>query len=701
MLRDLKLKPSYFKTRNELYNDFYKPIMEESSEYFRITGYFGSSVLLVLNESIKDYVLKRGKIKIVCSPNLTDEDINSIFQGYEDKTDLKVNDLFSQILDELDKNYPNTTKLLSNLISTDIIEIKIAIFNKSSDNFRLMHDKAGLFVDGSGDFVAFRGSINETFKGLSEFGNSESFDVYTSWEENKDKERAQSVGDQFKKIWAGTEPNIKTYDLSKTTKIKILELRGEKNLNELFEEVRVEQQFLNKKWFAEVGSNSRKIRTHQSKALNNWDKNNRRGIFQMCTGSGKTFAALCAIRESLQEKNEVPIILVPSKLLFNQWLKEINNVFGSNVEILKIGNFSNANSSTLSAFSDTNIKQKRIIISTYQSASKPKFLESVRWGDHIFLVCDEVHNIGTKQNIKILEKETGPRLGLSATPKRYFDEDGTQKIINYFDKVIEPKYEIVDAIKDGVLTEYYYDINEVKLTSDEQQGWDDLTKKINKLAAIKGNLEDNKLSFENLLFKRADIIKKATNKLYIAEEILNKNYIKGQKWLVYLDDFDHLNKLKERLSYFQKFDNQILEYHTQSESNLEKTLDYFTNHGGVLLSINCLDEGVDIPSIEYAIILSSSKNPRQYIQRRGRVLRVSKNKPYAYIYDCLVTANDSEKDIIKNLSIIKGEISRSIEFARNAKFPNLAMSKIKLIMIDNDISEAEGGFDQNEWFEIY
>lgn len=691
-LKDIYFHPSYSKTKHNVYRDFYKPCMENSIFYNRITGYFGSSVFLVLHKSLKTFILNGGKIKIICSPYLKDEDLNAIISGYKEKEETIISNYLNEIIDELSNNFPNSTLLLTKLISSGLLEIKLSVFGKGYEDNRLMHDKAGIFADKFNNLVAFRGSNNETFNGVSSEGNSESFDVFTSWEDGKDKQRVELIHEQFEKIWKNNEENIKTFDIPSLTIEKIKNLKTELKLDELIEKSKKELFFQKSKWFAENGENARTIKKHQELILNNWEKNNRRGLFQMCTGSGKTFTALCAIRDAIFEKNEVPIIIVPTKLLFKQWLKELKKVFNNDVAIALVGADNKMSKDKIQRYTKSNLKNKRCILTTYQSASKKEFVKNIRWGKHIFLVCDEVHNIGSSKNIGLLDVDAGPKIGLSATPKRYLDDESTKKIFSFFNGIINPKYTISEALKDNILTEYFYYFTQVELSLEEQEKWNFLTNKINKAISIQNNTEEifDQKKIEKLLFKRADIIKKAEQKIDVAEKILLEKYKKEEKWLVYLDDYEHVKTLKKRLLKYNHLKGCVFEYHSKTESDLKQTINYFENNGAILLSINCLDEGVDIPSVSHAIILSSSKNPRQFIQRRGRVLRKHKNKNFAYIYDCLVLPNCLSINEDKSMSILRGEIIRLKNFAKDAKNWENAIGQLSIIMTKNNIKEIEG-----------
>lgn len=698
MLNDLRFQSSYFKTRNEILTDFYIPCMSNSKIYNRITGYFGSSVFLVLGEALVPFIKNNGHIQIICSPILKKEDINAIQEGYTEKLKSTIEVGIETIIDELSNAYPNSTLLLSKLITQGLLDIKLAVFCGNSQDYRLMHDKAGVFIDSEKNAVAFRGSINETFKGISEFGNSESFDVYTNWEDSKDSERVDLVIRQFENMWFDTEPGIKTIEFPDICIEKIKSFVSEKSLEELIDESSTELFGKKSKWYAESGVESRTIKKHQDNALENWDKSYRKGLFEMCTGSGKTFIALCAIRESVFEKGEIPIVLVPSKLLFKQWKEELDFVLGTKASILLVGADHALDTVKLSRYSNPSLTIPRCILSTYQRASKDDFLLSTHWGTHIFLVCDEVHNIGSEQNKKLLAQIVGARMGLSATPKRYFDEEGTQQIIDFFGGIILPKYSISNAIKDGVLCPYFYDINEIQLLISEQEDWNRLSKKINRKIAMKKDVEDIRKikGIDKLLFERADIVKKAKNKILVAEKILSKYYKADQRWLVYLDDTNQVSQLMQVLNTHENLRGNVYEYHTNTENDLPQTLDYFEHNGAILLSINCLDEGVDIPSIDHAIILASSKNPRQYVQRRGRVLRTNKGKNFAYIYDCFVSPVLLDQDDCKNISIIKGEIARALAFSKNARNADVCMNKIQVIMNNNSIELEEGEYGENE-----
>ena len=183
-----------------------------------------------------------------------------------------------------------------------------------------------------------------------------------------------------------------------------------------------------------------------------------------------------------------------------------------------------------------------------------------------------------------------------------------------------------DAIKSGVLTKYFYYPHEIKLKDNEQEDWDEITKKLSKLIAQKSGSENNFSSImqdrqiSNLMIQRARIIKNAEDKISLAKSVIKKYYSPGQRWIVYCDNQSQLRNVLEEI---KTLDCDAYEYHSAMEGDRVETLRYFAINGGVLVSIKCLDEGVDIPAATHALILASSKNPREFIQRRGRILRKS------------------------------------------------------------------------------
>ena len=308
---------------------------------------------------------------------------------------------------------------------------------------------------------------------------------------------------------------------------------------------------------------------------------------------------------------------------------------------------------------------QRVVIATMQTASSQEFLSQMQDRENLLLVADEVHQIGSPINSKAMNILASKRLGLSATPQRYGDHGGTETIFNYFGGVLPPVITLFDAIKAGRLVQYEYFPLIVHLSATEAEQWKEISREIKKEIAIASSGE-KKIILSNkakmLLIERARIAKKSSSKTSLAIKTIMENYHHGESWLVYCED---QSQLKEIVMGLRSQGMSPLEYYSDMDGSLEETLNLFEMQGGVLVSIRCLDEGVDIPSISHALILASSQNPRQFIQRRGRVLRKHPSKTFAKIYDAIVvpTSLDDEPE---QFSLFKSEITRAYEFSSNA-----------------------------------
>jgi len=281
----------------------------------------------------------------------------------------------------------------------------------------------------------------------------------------------------------------------------------------------------------------------------------------------------------------------------------------------------------------------------------------------------------------------GSALGLSATPERYGDELGTKKIYDYFKNVLEPQFSLQDAIKVGRLVPYEYFPEIIQLNIQEQENYDYFTEKISSIFHILKEDSSNKqlqARYKNLLIQRSRILKKADSKPDLALNILQNNFQEGEHWLIYCDDNSQLDVVIDSV---KKAGYTTMKYTSSMKGDRSQTLELFEYKSGVLVAIKCLDEGVDLPYLSNAIILASSKNPREHIQRRGRVLRKSKDKHYAKIFDAIVTPNPKRANF-ENDSIMMGELERAFNFALGANNP---IAKINLIELANkfniDINE--------------
>lgn len=702
-LKDLTLRGAYHKPQDDIAKDFYLPCMARAVRYDRAVGFFSSSIYILAWSSLKSFVENGGRMRLICSPVLSEGDDAALREGYSARSDAangeEIRAEYQRLLQSADLAKP--ARVLASLVALGVVDFKIAWVGSEvgGQPRRLFHDKLGLFTDPDNNRVAFKGSMNETWPGLALDGNLESVDVFVDWADQREKARVEDEQRYFDQLWGNQFPGVIAVPLPETTRKDILASADVEKWPEYVDQICTELETA-----AMWSPDSRRPRPYQVRALADWEAQNRRGILEHATGSGKTFTALCAMKDSLS-RDEVPLIVVPSELLLTQWIQEIRGAFDKNGLQLLIcggghGDWKEANRLRQWTRPRRPGTPPRAVVSTLQTAAPQAFRALVSGGEHLFLIADEVHRLGANQARQILTLETGPRLGLSATPRRAGDPEGTSAVLAYFGGVIQPPFTIYDAIREGRLSKYAYHVHSVTLTSEEQDRWDKLTQQIRTLVARGHTGEDGVRSeldarTKRLLIQRARVVKSAANKVQLAARVVGTEYRPGQHWIVYCEDQVQLRAVKEAIAAQGCAD--VLEYHRAMSGNPQRTLDLFKARGGVVVSIRCLDEGVDIPAVSHALILASSKNPREYIQRRGRVLRRFEGKSLAHIHDAIVSPNFHQADT-SNTSILEAEIARAIEFGRNAINP-ACISDLQILAIEHHLdldALAEAGFEDED-----
>lgn len=709
MLRDLDFKQAYHKPEDDIATEFYLPSLAKARHYDRAVGYFSSAVYVLAWPSLREFVANGGTIRLICSPVLSEADSNALYEGYSARAEAKQSELmtgeFRRLLSTPGMVKP--ARVLASLVALGVVDFQIAWVssNAGAKSRRLFHDKLGIFRDEVDDIVAFKGSMNETWAGLSLDGNLESVDVFLSWAGEREHERVRKEVEYFERLWNGIYPGVETRPLPEVARNELISAADTEGWEDLVDEICVEIT-AGERWATANPKDIRIPRPHQVAALDVWEERGRRGILKHATGSGKTFTALCAIGDSIS-RGEVPLVLVPSDLLLQQWKRELREMFGAlDARLLVCGGGQSGwrTRQLLRRWTRPTLPgDPRIVLATMQTASSAAFLRLCSDGEHLFMIADEVHRLGAREARKLLALETGPRLGLSATPERAGDPDGTKTIFNYFNGIVPPPFMLNDAIAAGALTPYAYHVHRVSLTETEQEEWSELSAEIRKLYARSMNAEEDNQGIQRLLknklIRRARIVKSADAKVAEAASILVAHYKEGSRWIVYCDDQNQLNNVLTAVR--QVLDGRVFEYHSAMGGDRGSTLGLFDKAGGVVVSIRCLDEGVDIPSVDSALILASSKNPREYVQRRGRVLRRFKGKYVASIHDVLVTPR-IDPDEPPSTAIIKGEIVRAIEFGRSALNPScvtdlerlaiehkLDFENLRLVGVEDD-DAAEG-----------
>lgn len=678
-LASFDFETEYRSLKEEPANSFYRPCLLNSTTYKRAVGYFRSSVYVVIGPSVIEFARRGGRISLICSPELSQEDIDGIAAGYGRRSEVIEKRLISDIdrlLAASDTSYP--AQVLATLISTGVLDIKVAL---RADRRGLYHEKIGVFLDSLGNKISFKGSANESWSGWHSEGNFESIEVFCSWRGGLEAERIRKHEDHFDTLWSEKDADIEVFAFPDRAVryLKRVALKGGLDAMETLS--------------AEEHEHTRVALPHQVTALEAWAANNHRGILEHATGAGKTFTAILAIREHT-DKGRPCIVLVPSRLLLEQWTEELRSEVARAALLVAGGGHNHwRHSKRLQGMTaDDPSLGGRIVLTTMQTAVTEGFRSHLVEGPHLLVVADEVHQIGSPHNSRFLTVDAGMRLGLSATPKRYGDPQGTEKIMGYFEGVVPPSITLVDAIKAGRLVEYEYYPHPINLTATEADDWRTISTAIKQeMAKLKEDDHGKRTLSERakmLLIKRSRIAKKASKKVGLARKVVRAVYKEGQHWLIYCEDVSQLSQVMNAL----KADGHSpTEYHSSMPGDRDATLAWFRTFGGPLVSIRCLDEGVDIPAVSHALILASSQNPRQFIQRRGRVLRKTSGKHLAVIHDAIVVPLSLENEP-DQISLLKSELQRSIEFADNA-VNKMAAAELRNI-------SANLGFDSGELTDV-
>ena len=679
MLTDHIFLEEYKTGINNIVNEFYKPAFNEAIEYWRAVGYFRSSSLEAFGNTLQNFLSNGGKIKLITSVELTKEDSEAIEKGSSKKVICE--DRINYIIEnEFQEGIGDGISRLVELLRIGRLEIKIAI-PKNTKGYGIYHEKVGIFFDKNSNYIAFSGSSNETTSAFE--NNFESIDVFTSWE---DSSRALNKKNHFETLWNNTNIGCDIYDFSEASKNKLIK-HVEKYINNggkyKITTIKKNNSPSLPEWI--------EIRDYQKEAYEEWKDNSFHGILSMATGTGKTITAFNALINLLKEEDYLAtVVVVPYQHLVTQWAEEAKE-FG--IEFIMCFESSKKWSSPLleSITKYQYREQKNLfIITTTSTYTLPKFQDPISRLSNLCIIVDEAHNFGAPQIRNHYLENAQFRLGLSATPTRYMDETGTDAILSYLGKIVY-EFSLKKAIQMKMLTPYKYYPVLVHLTQEEQEKYLELTKKISRLSAIDDSRNDEALKI--LLMNRAKVISGAENKISVLKEVLLENNLAYSPFNLFYcaakttGDEDNAMRMVDEVHQMLESLGMNVENFTAMDSSSKEERAVLIKHlkqqviDG-LVAIRCLDEGVDIPDVKRAFILSSSSNPKEFIQRRGRVLRKAEGKEFAEIYDFLVIpfGYNSSEEYNANQKYLEKELIRYREFAKLAlNYPDCEKSLIDIM----------------------
>ncbi len=688
-LRDTPYKSLYIIPRDNYVDEVLIRSLKNATAVDCMFGFFGSSALRSIAPGLAEYLARDAEpMRLVVSPNISADDISALREGVSTPVDV-IEVRLKQILGEAKISASalvrHTLTCLAYMLANRRLEFRVAWLKDGS----LFHPKVWFFMD-SNDTVVAHGSSNFTDAGLGK--NLEQISVDVSWEGERSEETIRTLKEEFEALWNGTRDYIYTLDLPVAIE------------NELIHEYKPEQpptrSDFRRAWETDIKIVEKLLTdnaliqsapvmeleipsylelydgpfSHQGKAIAAWESSGRRGILAMATGSGKTITALAAASRLQKEVDSLLVIIsAPYKPLVSQWVEEVNE-FG--VIPLPVGGslVDRAKSLDLAVRGlQSKVSKVEVMVVTENFLTSDNFrqiLDKLHESVSTLIVADEAHNLGKKSFLINTPNRFDYRLGLSATPERQYDPEGTAALFEYFGKPVF-EFGLKEAI--GVcLVPYNYYIHQVHLTNEEFDEWHSLTESLRR-KGFKVDIEASESSslskeIERLLFARRRVIESAENKVEILRQLLECRSRDNVKHvLVYATDKNPSqleqvnNMLQNDLNYTI---HQLTSTETSNRTRSANILERFAE--GDYNALTCkrvLDEGVDVPQVSEAYILASNTVRRQWIQRRGRILRRCDNinKRIAYLHDFIVVPPDPRDS--GSRAILKGELERAREFA--------------------------------------
>ena len=669
------VQPLYILPGDPVAKDVLIPALSASSSLDVMMAYFSSASFAEIAPGLASFLRNsHAPIRMVISPFLTNADFDILTKDDNELLRLAEQLIFDNVPDE-DQLARHTLECLAWLITQERLLIKIAVM---LDHGAIFHPKVWLFSDGH-DRVSLHGSSNATFSGLSR--NKEHLALSREWKGEDARDTVCCFVKMFDDIWSGDDKDCRVLQLSNAIEQRIVERYKTEDMPD-------EPPTPRPPLPPPVPPHETKLKippylvydrgdfAHQGQAVDSWFEANHRGILEMATGSGKTITSMiCATK--LQDKVGKLLVIVsaPYLPLIEQWCSEIKEFGVDPINLREAGRHDARDHEIRKAVRRLRIggSTAEVLVVSNDTLCTEKFIESLNDIDEPkMLIADECHNLGAESFVSNPPNCFEYRLGLSATPIRQYDQEGSDKLIEFFGD-ISFSFTLKEAIG-KCLTEYDYHVHLVELTNDEMEKWTALSDKIKGLSWKKKSGQSDP-HLDNLLRQRRKILETASGKLSRLEKLIDDEGARNLKYaLIYTTD-----KQRKQLELVNKSlgdrgvnYRQLTSEETKNRDQTRKILSAFRNGDlQVLTAMRVLDEGVNIPQIKLAFILASTTVERQWIQRRGRLLRMCKEigKTHAVIHDFIVlpsgtSSSKKGKLDLDERKLVRSEAKRMSEFAK-------------------------------------
>ena len=681
-LRGHDFRPLYMLPTDPLADDVLIPAFRTADSVDCMVGFFSSEVLGSLAPGLATFIGRsKSQFRLIVSPLLRDEDRSAIERGLVEQVAETIMDrvIITETLLE-----QHTLKCLSWLLREGRVVIKVALMRDA-----LFHPKVWIF-ESRGDSVAVHGSSNVTLAGIRK--NIEQVTTAQSWLDPTQLSITKRFRDQFDRLWADQDPNCIVVDMPEAIRHRLVSVYStvapptEDDLRSLYRRATDIQErgtsdtdlalsdepaFTIPSWLRyEDGPFA-----HQGSAVTAWSEAGYRGVLEMATGSGKTITSMIAAHRLYEARKPLLIVVAaPYVPLIDQWCGEIAS-FGINASNLAAMTGPKQRGKELQRIRrhlELGLSKCVAVVVTHDTLCAPQFQATIRtFRCQRLLIADEVHNLGRRSFIEQPPAFFDQRLGLSATPVRQYDEPGTEALFEFFGPVVF-RYALREAIG-NCLVEYDYHVHPVRLTQSEMDDWREITGKIKQNA---WRSEDGKPDeyLKKLFRDRRALLETASGKIDALATLLDrKDPVQIRHTLIYASDkgpaqLDRVNRLL--LDRGIRF-HQLTAAETANRHETARIIRSF-QHGDihVLTAKRVLDEGVNIPQVQQAFVLASTTVERQWIQRRGRLLRKSTatGKTHSVIHDLLALPPLDDPAADRDArGMVRGELARVQAFARLAR----------------------------------
>ncbi len=648
-------------------------------------GFFASSSLAEIAPGLATYLAAcQAPVRLLVSPIISDADQAALRDGINPTVLIERH--FESSLPNADALSRHTLSCLAWLIRERRLDMRFAFLKVG-----IFHPKVWL-LNIEGQRLTFHGSSNMTGAGLGR--NKEQMALARAWMDPCQAATEQRLRDEFVELWDGDDDDCVVVKLPRALEEQLLKAYGtgnqptEAEATELWKRAKrradAPVELADIEGVTSVPQTGFRIPdwlrwrdgpfAHQGRAVDAWIAADGRGILAMATGSGKTLTSLVACHELRERTGPLLIVIAaPYVPLVMQWCDEAR-LFGIEPRNLTAAGgpkgrrreIADAGRKLALGLSDT-----EVLVVSHDTLTDPGLAYALtRLSVPLVLIADEMHNLGSPGFLKNPPDFFDYRLGLSATPIRQYDPEGTDKLFDFFGPPCF-EFSLEEAI--GVcLVPYDYHVHRVELDQEEMEEFRDLSEKIRKLGwKIEAKIDDPQL--DDLLRRRRLVVERARGKIDALAGLIDRVPKAAIRYdLVYATDkgpgqLDEVNALlRERGLLF----HQLTAEETSDRGTVSRILDAFQRGEiQVLTAKRVLDEGVNVPEIKRAFILASTTVERQWVQRRGRILRRCDaiGKDHGVIHDFvamppseLVTDEDARQ-------LVRSELKRVEEFARLAR----------------------------------